>query len=448
MGEDRFERFFGLVPELEVAHVVVGSGRQLSRVGQTERAVDRLRDIHDIGDLRLDAALLNEDVSVVLMELLNAEQAVELARFLFSVDDVGLRIPYREFAVGTLTAAEHVDRVRAVHRLHRVRRILVGRDDEHAVLIVIPVTARDPKLLFGQDGARDLLIVVQPVLAAPVFEKRVVERPAAGQEVRHARRSLVEHKELHFAAEFLVVPTLRFLDAVEVLFQLVLRRERHAVDAAEHFVVRVAAPVSARRGRQFERLDGAGREEVRPGAEVGEVALTVEGDLLALRQIADKLDLVGLFPFLHERDGFIARESIPLEADILLDDLLHLALDLFEIFRLERFLHVKVVVEALLDRGPDSKLHFREQTLDRLREDMRRRVPEGVTPLRVVEREKLRLRVRVEYMRQLDGFPADRRGENAEHRQLRPARRLVYRQRRLRFVNFVAEVDPEHIIPP
>ena len=448
MREDRLQRFLRLVPELEVAHIVVGPRRQLGRVRQTERAVDRLCDIHDVGDLRLDAALLDEDVRVVLVELLYAEQSVQLARFLFSVDDVGLRVSDRQFFIRALTAAEHVDRVRAVHRLHRVRRILVGRDDEHAVLIVIPVAARDPELLFGQYRARDLLIVVEPVLAAPVCEQGIVKRPAARQEVRHAGSRLVEHEELHLAAELLVVALLRLLDAVEVLLQLVLRRERRSVDSAEHLVLRVAAPVRARRRRQFERLDRAGREEVRPRAQIGEVALPVERNLLALGHVAYQFDLVRLFALFHKRDRLIARESEPLEADILFDDLLHLALDTLEVLGAERLGDVKVVVEALIDRRTYRELDLGEQTLDRLRENVRRRVTERVAPALVGEGIEFYLAVLIHNGRQLDRLAVDTGGEHAHHRHLRLTRRVIDGDGGVKFDAFFSETDLEHIIPP
>src|SRR5918912_1303060 len=89
-----------------------------------------------------------------------------------------------------------------------------------------------------------------------------------------------------------VVAPLRLLDPLEVRVERLLRVEGGAVDPRQLRVPLVAAPVRAREPRQPERLDRPRVLQVRPAAEVGEVALRVEGDRVVGR--VDELDLVRL----------------------------------------------------------------------------------------------------------------------------------------------------------
>ena len=61
-----------------------------------------------------------------------------------------------------------------------------------------------------------------------------------------------------------MVPLLRQLDQLQMLFERFLVRERGAVDAAEHRVMLIATPICARDAGQLECLDVAGRGNVRP----------------------------------------------------------------------------------------------------------------------------------------------------------------------------------------
>ena len=62
----------------------------------------------------------------------------------------------------------------------------------------------------------------------------------------------------------------RLLEELEVRLELLLVRVRDAVDALQHRVVLVPAPVGPGHGEQLDRADPPGAREVRPAAEVHE----------------------------------------------------------------------------------------------------------------------------------------------------------------------------------
>ena len=186
-------------------------------------------------------------------------------------------------------------------------------------------------------------------------------------------------EQLQLAAQLVVIALAGFLQRRHMRGELVLGGKRRAVDAGEHLVVLVVLPVRAGELGELEGLERLGVAQVRADAHVDIVALLVEADDRVLRQVADVLDLVDFAALLHERDGFLARQGERLDRQVLLDDLVHLRLDLGEVALIELHIaQVHVVVEAVLGRRAVGKVRLRVQLLNRLREDMRRRMAQNV----------------------------------------------------------------------
>ena len=114
------------------------------------------------------------------------------------------------------------------------------------------------------------------------------------------------------------------------------------------------------------------------GAQVGEIALGIEGDDGVLGQVVDELDLVGLVFSLHEGDGLGPGQLGALQMQALLADLLHLGLNGAQMLRGEAEVGVEVVVPALVDGGADGQLHLGIQALDGLGHHVGAAVPVGL----------------------------------------------------------------------
>src|SRR5438309_1850484 len=152
-----------------------------------------------------------------------------------------------------------------------------------------------------------------------------------------------------------MVAPARLFQALEIGVEIGLGVERGSVDARQLLVVLVAAPVGAREAGELDRLDRLRVLQVRAAAEIGEVALRVEGDRTF--GCADELDLVRLT---------LSLEALPclVRGDLLsgpLATLLELTPDLFldpgQVLLADRLGELEVVVEAVLDRGADRDLH-------------------------------------------------------------------------------------------
>src|ERR1041384_4033297 len=149
-----------------------------------------------------------------------------------------------------------------------------------------------------------------------------------------------------------MIALLGFLELLEVRVEILLLGEGGAVDAGEHRVVAVAAPVGARDLPQLygaPHLADAGH--VRAGAEVEPVALPVDLDLLIRRDRVDQLDLEALA---HAGEGVLrlpARPHLLGEGFVARDDLAHLLLDCREVLRGERLVAEEVIIETVHPGG-------------------------------------------------------------------------------------------------
>ncbi len=222
--------------------------------------------------------------------------------------------------------------------------------------------------------------------------------------------ALREGEQLEVLAQLAVVALLGLLHHLEVLVEQRLLGERDAVDAGEHLVLLVAAPVGAGHRRQFDGLDVARVGDVRTAAEVREGAVGVERDGAVL-EVRDQLDLVlvALLGEGRERLGF--RNLAAHEFFFVAGELLHLLFDGRQIGLRDRRRRVDVVVEAVLDGGADAELDARVERFERLGQQVRRGVPEGVLAFGVVPFEESDRGILLDRARHVDRRAVDRRRE-------------------------------------
>ncbi len=145
-----------------------------------------------------------------------------------------------------------------------------------------------------------------------------------------------------------------------------LRLPRGAVDALQHAVRLVAAPVGAGHRGQLHGVDLELRRAGHVGApaQVRERGLRVGGDLLALGKLVDELELVGLT--LEGRAGLFACHDPAHEGVAARHDRAHARLDLGEVLGRERAGQLEVVVEPVLDGRPDGHLGVGKELQHRL----------------------------------------------------------------------------------
>ena len=88
-----------------------------------------------------------------------------------------------------------------------------------------------------------------------------------------------------------MIALLGFLEHREIIVEFLLGFECGAVNALELRILFVAFVVSARHVRELERADVSRAHHVRPGAEIDEIAVAIERNLLVRRNVFDDVDL-------------------------------------------------------------------------------------------------------------------------------------------------------------
>ena len=109
--------------------------------------------------------------------------------------------------------------------------------------------------------------------------------------------------------------------------------------------------------------------------------------------LLNQLHLIGLALFLHQLDGFLRLQFKPLQGLILLDNLLHLALNGGQIIGSQVPGQVKIVIKALINRRADGEHRIREQPAYRLGHNMGGRMPIGPFPFLGIKGQQLYLAV-------------------------------------------------------
>ena len=271
--------------------------------------------------------------------------------------------------------------------VHGLDGVILPVDDGgvHIVLVVVPVAGAVPEGLVEDDGSGNLHVAVLLVDLPPVVQQGVAQNHALGQEEGEAGALIHQGKEAQLLPQPAVVPLPGLLQLGQVLVQLLLLGEGDAVNPLEGLAAGVAPPVGGVAGGELDgvALYPAGGVQVGARAQVGEVALLIEGDDRVLGQVVDKLHLVGLALLLHELEGLGPGQLKALQLQLLLADLAHLGLQLGELILGEGLGGVEVVVKAVFNCGADGQLHLGVEPLHGLGQDVAGGVPVGLAVLRV-----------------------------------------------------------------
>ena len=317
-----------------------------------------------------------------------------------------LAIAQRQLTVGAQVGIEYLDVAWAVHRLHGVVAIL-GRGREHVVLVVLPVTGLFPEGLVEDLRAAHFLVTVVAIHLAHVLLDFLPDRPALGVPEHQARRLVLHVEQVVLLAEAAVIALLGLFQHVQVGVQIFLLGPGGAVDALQLLVAVVTTPVGASHLHQLEDFELGGCRHVRAAAEVDEIALAVKRHLLTGRNGTDQLGLVFLALLQEKVDGLVTIPDFAADRDVLLRQFSHALLDGLKVFRGEGALVGEVVIEAVFDDRPDGHLCIRKQFLDRICQQVGRRMADDLETVGILVGDDGQISVAVDQIGGIDQFAVD-----------------------------------------
>src|ERR671910_3021422 len=217
-----------------------------------------------------------------------------------------------------------------------------------------------------------VLVAVARLDLAHVIFHEVPHHLPFGQEERDAGPRIGREREQpEILADLAVVPGPGFLQPPEVSLELLLRRPGRTVDAGEHRVLLVAAPVGPCYVLQLEGAEPARTRDVRAAAKIEEISLFVDRDLTVF-QALDYLRFVVVIYI--EVLGLGLGDLLALYREIPGDDLAHPLLDARQILVREASRYLDVVEEAVLYRRTRGSVSARIEFHDGLRHSVCRRM--------------------------------------------------------------------------
>ena len=377
------ERLGRAVPDGVLADGLLRRARgQVGGVLEPEGLHEAVHEAADPRDLLRQLIGGAEDVGVVLGEAAHPQHPVHHARALVAIDRPELGPAQGQLAVAPAAVLVDQDVARAVHRLDAVRQLVERHGRVHHVAVVVEVPRHREQGLAADVRRVDRVVAVGQVLVPPHLLQAAAHRAQGGVPEHEARAGLpVGAEQIEVGPQLAVVPQLDLLEPLEVGRQLLLGPEGGPIDALHHRALLVAAPVGPGEVEQLEvelvleRVDVRSLAQVAPLRAVG--AVRVEGDLLVLGDQVEGLDLVLLAPALEDPPGLLAAHGALRDRWGALGDAPHLLLDLAQLLLGEGLRQIEVVVEPVLDRGPEAELHARVQLLDGRGHQVGHRVAEG-----------------------------------------------------------------------
>ena len=396
----------GLGPQPRVVNVLLAQPRRVMRaqahdvaIHAKERKVLLIERDH-AHKLLLKLLFGAVNVRVVHLHGAHAHQPEQLAALLIAVARPILGKAHRQLAIAARLAAKELVMHGAVHRLHEIAHPVQFHGRIHGLGVVGQVAAANKEILFGEVRRAHALIACGQLRLLRQPLQLLDHDRAVGQPQRQPRpHVIVKNKDLQLAPQLAVVALLGFLQLVQVLVQLLLVAPGRAIDALEHGVRLIPAPIRARHAHQLEavRRNLPRMFHMRPATQILKRILLIGADhhlgldLVAILihaafgQPVNQFQLIGLI--MEDRARLVRRHLAIGKLVPPADDLAHALLDLLQVFGREAarlavglLAQVKVIVKAGVNGRPDGDLGLRVQLQHRLGHHMRGAVPDAIEP--------------------------------------------------------------------
>ena len=215
------------------------------------------------------------------------------------------------------------------------------------------------------------------------------------------------HENAEFSAEFVVIFEFRFFEPFKVIFEFGFFLERRAVNAGEHFVLFVSAPVRARYRSEFERLYSARGRKMRSAAQIYKVALFVAGNNAARGQVVYEFYLIRFAEVFEHLHGVFFAVNYAFYRQIAFYYLFHLVFEFNEIVARDGRFKFHVVIKTRFHGRTYREFGSGKNVFYRLRENVRRGMAVHFKPFGIFKRDYGKIAVFVNHGGQVFEFAVD-----------------------------------------
>ena len=385
----------GIVPDLDVSEVLLGTGGELQVEGVAKDTIHVLQEVETPTNLILNLRGTAEDVSIILLETTDTGESSEGTRELVAVEHSEIGPANGKVTVRAVGASEHDTVAGTVHGLESELGLL-HLEDEHVLLVVLVVTRGLPEINVEHVGGHNLLETTLLVLSTDERDESVVDAGSVGEEEARSGGDLVEEPQLLVLSDLSVVSLLGLLEPLHVLLQLLVVGERDTVDTLQRGVIGVSKPVGGRVFGDAHSLDLVTVGDMRSSTEIDKGSRTVGKTSLSIRNLV--LDDLLLERVVFEQlKGLLLLERKALKGNLVTNHLLHRLLESGKVLVGDGAVtHLDIIVETtLINRGSNTQVTSILQ-LHGESEKMRGRMPESVLSFGGIESTELQLTSKLE----------------------------------------------------
>ena len=191
------------------------------------------------------------------------------------------------------------------------------------------------------------------------------DSPAVVMPEDHPRRLFLHVVQVELLADFTVVALRGLFQALQVGAQGFLIGPRGTINALQHLVVAVAAPVRACGFHQLEVMAETHVRHVRTAAHIDIFFMMIQARLVIMSNVFVKNRNFIAFAALHEGfTRFVPAHFLLDDIVVFLGELMHTFFERVDIFLGQGVVEVYVIVEAIIDNRTDSHFGVGPQLFD------------------------------------------------------------------------------------
>src|SRR5580765_1268953 len=225
------------------------------------------------------------------------------------------------------------------------------------------------------------------------------DQPRTGQ--------FLDAEKIKLLAQHAMVAFFGFFNGNQMLVKVFLVEERSAVNALELRVFFIAQPVRAGDVGQLERLNFAGRRNMRSAAEVHEFAVAISGDGFArLGELLNEVDLHKVAFSAEAGQPFSARDKLALKLFVARGDFSHTLLNLLQIFWSEGRWAEKIIEKSGISGRTVAQLGLRKELQHRRRQQMSRGMPVNFQSFLIAISQQAQVNVLIQRLVKVGKLPA------------------------------------------
>ena len=166
-----------------------------------------------------------------------------------------------------------------------------------------------PQALIQNLRAFDLEVAVVAIHTTHVLLDLLPHGPSLGMPKHGAWRVFIDVEQIQLAPKFSVVTLFSLFQPNKVLLQVIFAGPGCAINALQHFIAVVAAPIGTGNLHELEMFEFARTRNMGATAKVFEIALAVQAHILIRRDARNDLCFVVFTQPLKVRDSLIARQD-------------------------------------------------------------------------------------------------------------------------------------------